>query len=781
MHGCSAHDTDRRRSVVIERMLDRLAGFAATRPRTVLIFFCALALIGVRAFTVPLDFSFAGLMNRDHPEVARYFAASERYGLGGTLLVVIEGSEEDLDAGILDLRRALDDLEQVRSVQTTPPRDWLLAHSIWLVEPDVFEEWMDLAAGPADATGSRALIRKLDAYALRGAPPAPRGARLLTIVMAQDTFELALDSTDFPMIRRVVRETLAPLDLSARFAGMPAIVTQEQEATLVRMRALTPLSLILVIAVMWTVERRTLVLASLAVPMLLSIACTLGLIAGATGRLTLMESIFGVLVFGLGIDYAIHLLVRLREEHSRGLDFRASLHRAVLGTGRSIVTGAVTTAGAFGILIFAPDPVFHRLGLSGAIGLTLCLVFMMAMLPALWVIIEASSPTPDAVPVQPSQSRFGRIAAACSRRPVAALAIGAVLLAVAALEIRTLRYETNLERVFSRDIDAVDTARRIRDLFGVDPGPWLVVARDLAEAQRIRSAFDAAPLFARTESLADVLRDDREARRSRLDALAKNLAHRVRVRELAAMQLDGPAAEEARDALAPLSLLLVGQAIGPPTRDNLPAAISERLVGPEGELLVYAFPAQPALDSAVAARERAVAQAIDPEATSMSAIYEALIGTDRPWMPRILGAVVAFIAGIVLLDFRNVRMTLLALLPVSAAMLATLGLLAAFGFAFNTVTLVALPLLLGIGVDDGIHVVHRLLEQPECEIEDCVGSVARSIGLTTATTCASVGLLLFTKHPGIESVAILLLVGLPLALLATVTLLPAAATFVRAR
>jgi hypothetical protein len=55
--------------------------------------------------------------------------------------------------------------------------------------------------------------------------------------MARDTFELALDSTDFPMIRRVVRETLAPLGLSARFAGMPAIVT-EQEATLVRIRAL---------------------------------------------------------------------------------------------------------------------------------------------------------------------------------------------------------------------------------------------------------------------------------------------------------------------------------------------------------------------------------------------------------------------------------------------------------------------------------------------------------------------------------------------------------------
>jgi hypothetical protein len=44
----------------------------------------------------------------------------------------------------------------------------------------------------------------------------------------------------------------------------------------------------------------------------------------------------------------------------------------------------------------------------------------------------------------------------------------AVLLAIAAVEMRTAR-ETNLERVFSRDIDAVDAAPH-PDLFSVDPG-----------------------------------------------------------------------------------------------------------------------------------------------------------------------------------------------------------------------------------------------------------------------------------------------------------------------
>lgn len=766
---------------MIEAVLDRLAGFATARPRTVLLVCGLLGLIGLRAFVVPVDLSFAGLMDRQHPEVARYFAASERYGLGGVLLLVIEGPEEKLDEGVLDVRLALDDLEPVGSVQGAPPRDWLLAHAAWLVGPELFEEWMQLAEGPPDPDRSRALTRALERDAVQHALPVPVGARLLTITMTRDSFELALDAADFPTIRRVVDETLAPLGLTARFAGMPAIVTQEQEATLVRMRVLGPLSLVLVIGVLLFVERRPLVLMSIAVPMLLSVAVTLGLIASLTGRLTLMESIFGVIVFGLGVDYAIHLLLRLREERSAGRDFDASLHRAILGTGRGVVAGAVTTAGAFAILTFAPDPVFFRLGLAGGIGLSLCLVFLMAMLPALWAMIEKRSPIPPRTSAPPARRVFGRLAASCARRPGLVLSIGAAMLVLAGVEMRSLHYETNLERVFSRDIDAVDTARRIRELFGVDPGPWLVAAPDLAAARRIGEAFEREPLFARTESLAGVLRDDREARRERLDALAPDLARRVRARELAAMDLPPAAAEAEREALAPLSLLLTGQALGPPTREALPADIVDRLVGPDGELLVYAFPAEPALDSAVAARERAVAQGIDPGATSMSAIYEALIGTDRPWMPTLVAAVVGLIVLVVLLDLRSGRLAVLALIPVAASMLATLGLLAACGFSFNTVTLVAIPLLLGIGVDDGIHVVHRMIEQPECEIGDCVGSVARSIALTTATTCASVGLLIFTRHPGIESVAILLLVGLPLSLLATVTLLPAAATWMRAR
>ena len=92
-----------------------------------------------------------------------------------------------------------------------------------------------------------------------------------------------------------------------------------------------------------------------------------------------------------------------------------------------------------------------------------------------------------------------------------------------------------------------------------------------------------------------------------------------------------------------------------------------------------------------------------------------------------------------------------------------------------------LPLLLGLGVDNGIHVAHRMQEEPNRPLDAIVDSVGAAIAMTTLTTCASVATLLFSRHPGIESVAILLLVGLPLCMLASVTVLPALAIVLRVR
>ena len=99
-------------------------------------------------------------------------------------------------------------------------------------------------------------------------------------------------------------------------------------------------------------------------------------------------------------------------------------------------------------------------------------------------------------------------------------------------------------------------------------------------------------------------------------------------------------------------------------------------------------------------------------------------------------------------DFRRPGSVLLAVLPVLAAVPFTLGVLCWIGIPFNVMTWLVLPLVFGLGIDDGIHVVHRFLDDPAQPIRLAALSVGRAIAMTTLTTTASFSILLFTDHPG---------------------------------
>ena len=88
-------------------------------------------------------------------------------------------------------------------------------------------------------------------------------------------------------------------------------------------------------------------------------------------------------------------------------------------------------------------------------------------------------------------------------------------------------------------------------------------------------------------------------------------------------------------------------------------------------------------------------------------------------------------------------------------------------------TMVTVPLIVGLGVDDGIHVVHRIRQLGGAAIPEATLSVGRAILMTTVSTCAGFSGLLFSNHPGMEGMATVLLVGLPICLFSSVICIPA--------
>jgi predicted RND superfamily exporter protein len=144
-------------------------------------------------------------------------------------------------------------------------------------------------------------------------------------------------------------------------------------------------------------------------------------------------------------------------------------------------------------------------------------------------------------------------------------------------------------------------------------------------------------------------------------------------------------------------------------------------------------------------------------------------------------ALLAMVLMILAVDLRDPRWVMLAITPVLVGGLVTFGILCWFDVGFTVLLVIVVPLLIGLGVDDGIHVVHRMLEDPGLAPEQAAESVGRAIVMTTGTTCASFGVLLFSNHPGMESMAYTMLLGLPLCLLGSMTLIPAMAVLLGLR
>lgn len=759
---------------MLTRLLELATRAVLERPLRVIVACAApcfaLALYGL---TVPRDLSFTGVLNREHPLVASYYEKSGQLKFAGRMPLLLEGPDERLDEAARALVPVLEALPSVQSVTAELPTDWLRARAPFLVEPEVFDDWLRLATHPEDAAAPKRLAAAMASLEAEAKRMAPEGARLVVVRMAEDPMNLPAGGGPYLEIERATSEVLARFEgVTGSYAGLPAISAQDQSRTLGIVQLLSPISLVLVLLIFWLLEPRLSRIAAVALPMLLSIGATLGVVGALTGKLTVMETFFGVMVFGLGVDFAVLLLSRLREERAKGEDFASALKSTLTGSGRGVVAGGLTTAGAFTIVALAPDPLALHLGLSGGVGLFVCLALMLLLLPALWVLLDRIAPDKP----EPRAVRLGLldgVARHAARHPVIHVAACGLLLGGALLGVQRYHYETDLQKVFNRKVPALSTVERIQQIFRVNASPWIVVAKDLEEARDVAARFAREPMFERVDSAAHVLRSDAEQRRRRLEGARQDIAAQKITYEALIPLVSDDEARALKGAVAALGALDDALSVGPPTLDSLPRSLRLELFTEDGKPLVFAYVKEPTIDGLKAREERLAAQAIHADAVSFGFLLEAVMAAERPWAWWVFFGILAYVVVVLLVDFRSLRLSALALSPVIFSTGTTFGLLCWFDVGFNVLTTVVVPLIIGLGVDAGIHVVHRLREDREAAVGESAAAVGRAILMTTATTSVSFATLLFADHPGLEGMALVMLLGLPLCLWGSVTLLPA--------
>ncbi|MEN8151860.1 MAG: MMPL family transporter, partial [Planctomycetota bacterium] len=196
------------------------------------------------------------------------------------------------------------------------------------------------------------------------------------------------------------------------------------------------------------------------------------------------------------------------------------------------------------------------------------------------------------------------------------------------------------------------------------------------------------------------------------------------------------------------------------------------LVEPGGESILVAYHRAPegsraAIASALAESDRPVV------ATGPRALLEGIASNVEAEFRLIPLLVLAAVLAATAVGFRSLRLALLSIAPVVLGMAMTLGAMSWSGLTFNMINIGLIPMVLGLGVDDGIQFMNRLRHERGRPVAETARHVGGAILLTTLTTCAAFGSLVLSTSPGLASMGYLVMLGALSCCAVTLLVLPA--------
>lgn len=210
------------------------------------------------------------------------------------------------------------------------------------------------------------------------------------------------------------------------------------------------------------------------------------------------------------------------------------------------------------------------------------------------------------------------------------------------------------------------------------------------------------------------------------------------------------------------------------TVDKLPKEIKDQYTNPNNKnLLVTIYPKSNIWEQRVLEKFYEVTSDISNKITGMPAIMLLYINImkEKGSQAVLLGlcAIIVFL----IIDFKSIRNTILALISLIMGATWMVGLMAVFGIKFNVVNFMALPLIIGIGIDDSVHIIHRYKIEGPGKIPTIMRFTGRAILLTSLTTMIGFGSWGLATHRGIASMGQVLFLGVGSCFLSSSIVLPA--------
>ena len=549
----------------------------------------------------------------------------------------------------------------------------------------------------------------------------------------------------------------------------------------------------------------------------------------AVGSLNLISIAFAVLYIGLGVDYAIHLCLRTQEMIRVGMSRDSAVIDSARCLGPSLILCCLTTSMGFYSFVPTAYQGVSELGVISGTAMFIGLFITLSLLPALLVTLpgKEGASTPESNPIPRNWHSF-------PVRHRRLIKISTALISLCGIwSLSDVAFDFDPVSLRDQGAESVTTFRELLKNKETSPLVISVIANNEKQAREkieqlqqldsvdsVLSVLDFMPrnqeeklelIEALDESLGplmgdfpplgpvDVHRQTEEfgtllaILESNGDAQAEHpysetagrLMLRHQLKKLLAI-LEQSTEQEKQELLETIqnaalknlagTIAKLTTALNASTFDDLnalPESFLRRWLSQDGLFRLQVQPRKDLNDLDNLREFVEQVQEVAPNASDLPVIYsESGKEVVKAFQQATTYAIIA-ISLISLIVLGNIRETGLVLMPLFLTAILTGASTVLFDNPFNFANIIVLPLLLGLGVDSSIHIVHRLRLMKYEQSEILKTSTARGIFFSGLTTVFSFTSLAFISHAGTASLGLLLTIGILLTLTCTLVVLPA--------
>lgn len=612
--------------------------------------------------------------------------------------------------------------------------------------------------------------------------------------------------------------------------GEPAINTEEMveargDAARCATAALLCTSLLLVVA-FGQITRPLCAVFSL----MMGLAWSLGFASLAVRQLNLLTVHFVTILTGLGITFSIQMLSEYQKLRAQG-QLPEQAVKGSLTESRHQAVGAVTTAIAFFSLQFTDFRAAAQLGWITGMGVLLCYLATLTMLPSLLRVSEGQKPCKG----HPQYGRwYSPVELWFRRRPRLVTLVCLLWTGLCCSFIGRIPFDYNLLHMQGEGAEAIRVESYLQRI-GYSTLYAVSMAPDPAEARRRSAVLRRLPTVSRVESVLSLEPNelaDKTAIIRTLVELAPTLRLPAQARPLTARELlefyetyralrwrlrrtvdalqkapDGPRLKKALDRLeklldpenpGPLSSGLTSfqesflkdmriqlrflkeqQGQPPDMLSLVPSEVRLRSISPQGTVCLRIFPKEDCWEREPLTRFVRDLSSVDPHITGTPVlIFHYLEQLRSAYSVSGRNALIV-ITVLLLAYYKSWRFAALALLPKLLGVAWMIGCMGMLGASFNAANFLALPLTLGIGLIFGMESLRmsRLPTRPLMSRQ----SAGFAVALSGLTTLLGFSMLMNAEHRGVASFGLVMSLGVGMNLLTSLLFLPAIMAWSRLR